>query len=79
MLETLGVLSEMCHEARPNGGPAVLTFRAWNPHVESWDDYKGALERAYALYLDGHRRTMTAEQTGHDPEPEKLDTDDKGP
>jgi hypothetical protein len=57
----------------------VLTFRAWNPRVESWDDYKGALERAYALYLDGHRRTVTAEQTGHDPEPETLDPDGTGP
>lgn len=59
--------------------PPVLTFRAWNPEVESWNDYKGALERAYAPYLDGHRRTVTAEQTGHDPEPETLDPDGTGP
>jgi hypothetical protein len=79
MGETPEVLAETCQEARSNGGPAVLTFRAWNPRVESWDDYKGALERAYALYLDGHRRTVTAEQTGHDPEPETLDPDGTGP
>jgi len=40
--------------------------------VESWDDYIGALERAFALYLDGYRRTTTAEQTGLDPEPAEL-------
>ena len=79
MTETLGVLSEMSQEARPDDGPVVLTFRAWNPRVESWDDYIGALERAYARYLDGRRRTITAEQSGHDPEPEKLDPDGEGP
>ena len=71
MTELLGVLSETSQDARSNNGPVVLTFRAWNPRVESWDDYVGVLERAFALYLDGYRRT-TAEQTGLDPEPAEL-------
>ena len=72
MTELLGVLSETSQDARSNNGPVVLTFRAWNPRVESWDDYVGVLERAFALYLDGYRRTTTAEQTGLDPEPAEL-------
>jgi hypothetical protein len=79
MTETLGALSERSQEARSDDGPVVFTFRAWNPRVESWDDYIGALERAYALYLDGYRRPMTAEQTGHDPDPDELDPDSGGP
>jgi hypothetical protein len=72
MTELLGVLSETSHDARSDNGPVVLTFRAWNPQGESWDDYVCALERAFALYLDGYRRTITAEQTGQDPEPAAL-------
>ena len=72
MTELLGVLSETSQDARFNNAPVVLTFRAWNPRVESWDDYVGALERAFALYLDGYRRTTTAEPTGQDPEPAEL-------
>jgi len=72
MTELLGVLSETSQDARADNGPVVLTFRAWNPRVASWDDYVGALERAFALYLDGYRRTTTAEQTGLDPEPAEL-------
>jgi len=71
MTETLGVLSERSQEGEHDGS-VVLTFRAWNPQVESWDDYKGALERAYALYLDGYRRTTTAEQSGQDPVLDEL-------
>jgi len=72
MTETLGVLSEVSQEARSDDGLIVLTFRAWNPRVESWDAYIGALEQAYARYLDGYRGPMTADQTGHDPEPDEL-------
>jgi hypothetical protein len=72
MTELLGVLSETSQDAKADNSPVVLTFRAWNPHVESWDDYVGVLERAYALYLDGYRRTTTAEQTGQEPEPAEL-------
>jgi hypothetical protein len=72
MTELLGVLSETSQDARSDTGPVVLTFRAWNPRVEPWDDYVGALERAFALYLDGYRRTITAEWTGQDPEPAAL-------
>jgi hypothetical protein len=72
MTELLGVLSETSQDARADNGPVVLTFRAWNPRVESWDDYVGVLERAYALYLDCYRRTTTAEQTGQEPEPAEL-------
>jgi hypothetical protein len=79
MRETLGMVSEMCQEPRSNGGPAVLTFRSWNPQIKSWDAYKRALERAYARYVGGHCRSMAAEQTGHDREPETLDPDGNGP
>jgi hypothetical protein len=79
VIETLGVLSETSPEARSDDGPVVLTFRAWNSLVESWDDYIGALKRAYALYLDGYRRPMTAAQTGHHPEPDALHPDGAGP
>ena len=72
MTEMLGVLSEISQEARSDDGSVVLTFRAWNSWVESWDDYIGALERAFALYLDGYRRTTRAEQSGPDPEPAEL-------
>ena len=72
MTELLGVLSETSQDARFNNAPVVLTFRAWNPRVESWDDYVGVLERAFALYLDGYRRTTTAEQSGQDPVPDEL-------
>ena len=74
MTELLGVLSETSQDARADNGPVVLTFRAWNPRVESWDDYVGVLERAYALYLDGYRRTTRAELTGQDPVPAELAT-----
>jgi hypothetical protein len=47
--------------------------------VEPWDDFIGALKRAFALYLDGYRRPMTAKQTGHDLEPDVLDPDGEGP
>jgi hypothetical protein len=77
--ETLGVLSEMSQDARSYDGPVVLTFRAWNPLVEPWDDFIGALKRAFALYLDDYRRPMTAKQTGHDPEPDVLDPDGDAP
>ena len=74
MTELLGVLSETSQDARSNNGPVVLTFRAWNLRVESWDDYVGVLERAFGRYLDGYRRTATAEQTVQDPEPAELAT-----
>jgi hypothetical protein len=79
MTEMLGVLSESSQDARSDDGPVVLTFRAWDPLVESWDDYIGALERAFALYLDGYRRTMTAEQPGHHPDPAAMELDSAGP
>ena len=79
MAELLGVLSETSQDARADTGPVVLTFRAWNPRVESWDDYIGALERAYALYLDGYHRTITAEPTGQGPEPAALDSGGASP
>jgi hypothetical protein len=79
MTETLGVLSETSQDARSDNGPVVLTFRAWNPRMESWADFIGALERAFALYLDGYRCTTTAKQTDHDPESDVLDPDCEGP
>jgi hypothetical protein len=79
MTEMLGVLSGINQDARSNNGPVVLTFRAWNPRVESWDDYVGALERAFALYLDGYRRTMTTEQLGNHPDPAAMELDSAGP
>ena len=66
--KTLGVLSEMRQEAIPDGVPVVFTCDPWNPRVESWDDFMGAVERAYAQYGDCWRRKITADQTGHDPE-----------
>ena len=72
MTEMLGVLSVTSQDARADNGPVVLTFHAWNPRVESWDDYVGALERAFALYLDGYRRTITMEPTGQEPHPAEL-------
>jgi hypothetical protein len=50
MTEMLGVLSETSRDARADTGPVVLTFRAWNPRVESWDDYVGALERVRTVF-----------------------------
>ena len=79
MTEMLGVLSEISQDARSDDGPVVLTFRAWDPLVESWDDYIGALERAFARYLDGFRRTMTAEQPGNHPDPAALEPASAGP
>ena len=75
MTEMLGVLSEMSQEALPNDGPSVFTFRPWNPREESWDDFRGAVQRAYAQYVDGCRRTSTADQPGHDPAPAEPDPD----
>jgi hypothetical protein len=74
MTELLGVVSETSQDARSNTSPVVLTFRAWNPHVELWDDYKGALERAYAQYVD-RRRAVMVDQPGHDPAPAAPDPD----
>jgi hypothetical protein len=79
MTELLGVLSETSQDARFNNAPVVLTFRAWNPRVESWDDYVGVLERAFALYLDGYHRTMMTEQPGYHPDPAALERDSVGP
>ncbi len=62
MTEMLGVLSEMSQDALPNDGPSVFTFRPWNPRVESWDDFKRAVERAYAQYVDRGRRAIMTSQ-----------------
>ncbi len=68
----LGV-EAMSQEALPNDGPGVFTFRPWNPHEESWDTFKGAFERAYFQDVDRRRRTITADQTGHEPAPAAPD------
>ena len=74
MTELLGIVSETTQDARSHTGPVVLTFRAWNPRVESWDDYVGALERAYA-----RRRAITADQPGQDAAPAAPAPDGSAP
>jgi hypothetical protein len=76
MMKTRGVWSEMSQEARLEDVPLMFTFRPWNPHVESWDDFKHAAERAYSQYLDRCRRKISADQTGHDLERKKPDPED---
>jgi len=66
----------MSQEATPGDVPVEFTFRQWNPQVESWDDFMSAVERGYSQYLDRSRRKITADQTGHDLEPEDLDSAD---
>jgi hypothetical protein len=63
----------MNQEAPPDDGLVVFTCRPWTPEVESWDDFMSAVERAYSRYLDRSRRTITADQTGSDPQPDELD------
>ena len=64
MTEKLGVSSEMSQEARLDDGPVVFTCRPWNPEVESWNDFKSAVEREYSRYLECSRRKITADETG---------------
>ena len=75
MVETRGVVAAMSQDAPSNDGPRVFTFRPWNSRVESWDDFKGALERAYSLYVDGCCRAMTVDLPGHEPAPVASDPD----
>ena len=67
--------SEMRQDALPNDGPIEFTAHPWNPRVESWDDFKRAVERGYAQYLSGGRRAIIADPPGHAPAPPAPDPD----
>ncbi len=65
----------MSQEAIAGDVPDEFTFRPWNPQVESWDNFMGAVERGYTLFVGCCRHTITVEQTGQDAEPEAPDPD----
>ena len=46
--------------------PVEFTFRPWNPRVESWDEFMGALERAYAEYVSRCRHAPQDSPPGGD-------------
>jgi hypothetical protein len=63
----------MNQEVTPDDVPAVFSCRPWNASEESWDDFMGAVDRAYAQFVARRRRTMMEDQLWRAPDPDEQE------